>query len=79
MQTVLKGSSTEVVISPETPIAMIGERINPTGCKAFSAELRNGDLSRIARDIIIADSASINPEKQRLRDQNPTKRCQNGQ
>jgi 5-methyltetrahydrofolate--homocysteine methyltransferase len=29
---------------------MIGERINPTGRKAFSAELQAGDLSRIARD-----------------------------
>ncbi|MBN1565355.1 MAG: dihydropteroate synthase [Anaerolineae bacterium] len=50
MQTILRGPSTEVIISPETPIVMIGERINPTGRKAFSAELQNGDLSRIARD-----------------------------
>jgi 5-methyltetrahydrofolate--homocysteine methyltransferase len=50
MQTVLRGPSTEVIISPERPIVMIGERINPTGRKAFSAELQNGDLSRVARD-----------------------------
>jgi 5-methyltetrahydrofolate--homocysteine methyltransferase len=29
---------------------MIGERINPTGRKMFSAELQNGDFSRIAQD-----------------------------
>jgi 5-methyltetrahydrofolate--homocysteine methyltransferase len=29
---------------------MIGERINPTGRKAFSTELQAGDLSRISRD-----------------------------
>ena len=50
MQTVLKGPSTEVVIGPDLPIVIIGERINPTGRKAFSAELQAGDLSRIARD-----------------------------
>ncbi len=50
MQTILRGPSTQVVISPETPIVMIGERINPTGRKAFSAELQTGNLDRIARD-----------------------------
>lgn len=50
MQTVLRGPSSEIIISPETPIVMIGERINPTGRKAFSAELQAGDLSRIPRD-----------------------------
>jgi 5-methyltetrahydrofolate--homocysteine methyltransferase len=29
---------------------MIGERINPTGRKVFSAELQAGDLSRVPRD-----------------------------
>ena len=51
MQTILRGPSTEVIISPETPIVMIGERINPTGRKVFSAELQNSDLSRITRDV----------------------------
>lgn len=50
MQTVLRGPSSEIIISPETSIVMIGERINPTGRKAFSAELQAGDLSRIPRD-----------------------------
>jgi len=50
MQTVLKGPSSEVIIAPDMPIVMIGERINPTGRKAFSAELQAGDLGRIALD-----------------------------
>ena len=50
MQTVLKGVRKDVVISPESPTVLIGERINPTGRKAFSAELQAGDLSRVARD-----------------------------
>jgi len=50
MQTILRGPSTEIVIAPDRPIVMIGERINPTGRKVFSAELQQGDLSRVARD-----------------------------
>ncbi len=50
MQTKLSGPSTDVIIAPDAPIIIIGERINPTGRKAFSAELQAGDLSRISRD-----------------------------
>jgi 5-methyltetrahydrofolate--homocysteine methyltransferase len=50
MQTVLKGTGSNVIISPETPTVMIGERINPTGRKMFSAELQAGNLERIPRD-----------------------------
>lgn len=50
MQTILRGPSTDIVIGPGLPIVMIGERINPTGRKVFSAELQANDLSRISRD-----------------------------
>ncbi len=50
MQTILKSAATEVIIGPDQPVVIIGERINPTGRKAFSAELQAGDLSRIAKD-----------------------------
>jgi 5-methyltetrahydrofolate--homocysteine methyltransferase len=50
MQTILKSASEEVVIGPGEPTVIIGERINPTGRKVFSAELQAGDLSRIAHD-----------------------------
>lgn len=50
MQTLLKSAAQEVVIGPGLATAIIGERINPTGRKVFSAELQAGDLSRIARD-----------------------------
>jgi 5-methyltetrahydrofolate--homocysteine methyltransferase len=50
MQTVLKGTAQEVTIAPDQPVVIIGERINPTGRKAFSAELQAGDLSRVAKD-----------------------------
>lgn len=50
MQTLLQGPSSKVLIGPDEPIVIIGERINPTGRKAFSAELQAGDLSRVTRD-----------------------------
>jgi 5-methyltetrahydrofolate--homocysteine methyltransferase len=50
MQTVLKGVSSEVIIDSDLPTVIIGERINPTGRKAFSAELQAGNLSRVAQD-----------------------------
>jgi 5-methyltetrahydrofolate--homocysteine methyltransferase len=50
METTLRAASFEVTISPEHPTVMIGERINPTGRKVFTAELQAGDLSRLAKD-----------------------------
>ena len=51
METVLQSSSRTVVIGPNRPFCVIGERINPTGRKKFQSELQNGDLSRIKADI----------------------------
>ena len=51
METVLESSSKTVVIGPERPFCIIGERINPTGRKKFQAELQQGDLSRIEIDV----------------------------
>lgn len=51
MYTELRGPSATVTIGPDLPTVMIGERINPTGRKVFSAELQAGDLSRIPRDV----------------------------
>jgi 5-methyltetrahydrofolate--homocysteine methyltransferase len=51
METVLQSHSRSVVIGPEQPFCIIGERINPTGRKAFQAELQAGDLSRIEDDV----------------------------
>jgi 5-methyltetrahydrofolate--homocysteine methyltransferase len=51
MHTVLTSPSREVVIGPDQPFCIIGERINPTGRKAFAEALRTGDLSEIVRDV----------------------------
>jgi 5-methyltetrahydrofolate--homocysteine methyltransferase len=51
MHTVLKSRSREVVIGPDQPFCIIGERINPTGRKAFADALREGDLSQVVTDV----------------------------
>ena len=51
METVLESRSKTVVIGPDRPFCVIGERINPTGRKKFQAELQKGDLSRIEVDV----------------------------
>ena len=47
MDTVVQSRSKTVVIGPEQPFCVIGERINPTGRKAFQAQLQAGDLSQL--------------------------------
>jgi 5-methyltetrahydrofolate--homocysteine methyltransferase len=64
VETVLQSSSKTVVIGPERPFCVIGERINPTGRKKFQAELQNGDLARIEVDVAqqapLADMLDVN-------------------
>ncbi len=51
MDTVLQSRSKTVVIGSGRPFCIIGERINPTGRKAFQAQLQAGDLSQIEIDV----------------------------
>jgi 5-methyltetrahydrofolate--homocysteine methyltransferase len=51
MHTVLRSPSREVFIGPDQPFCIIGERINPTGRKAFAEQLRGGDLSQVVADV----------------------------
>ena len=52
MDTVLQGRSKTVVVGPEQPFCIIGERINPTGRKRFAEELKQGDLSTVTVDTV---------------------------
>ncbi len=52
MDTVLRSRSSTVTIGAEQPFCIIGERINPTGRKAFAEELRGGDLSTVTVDAL---------------------------
>jgi 5-methyltetrahydrofolate--homocysteine methyltransferase len=51
VETVIQSRSRTVVIGPEQPFCIIGERINPTGRKAFQAQLQAGDLSQLETDV----------------------------
>lgn len=52
MQTVLRSRSKTVTIGAGLPFCVIGERINPTGRKAFAEQLRAGDLSTVTADAL---------------------------
>jgi 5-methyltetrahydrofolate--homocysteine methyltransferase len=47
LETILKSAQKTVIISPEKPTVLIGERINPTGKKRLAAALREGNLETI--------------------------------
>jgi 5-methyltetrahydrofolate--homocysteine methyltransferase len=51
VHTVLRSASKEVIIGADQPFCIIGERINPTGRKAFQEQLKLGDLSRLEIDV----------------------------
>jgi 5-methyltetrahydrofolate--homocysteine methyltransferase len=60
-QTVISSATKEVVIGPDHPFVVIGERINPTGRKALAAEMKEGDFSRVEADALaqVAAGASM--------------------
>jgi 5-methyltetrahydrofolate--homocysteine methyltransferase len=51
-ETVVSSHNKEVVIGFDRPFCVIGERINPTGRKLLSEEMRNGDYSRVEADAV---------------------------
>lgn len=52
MQTVVKSPTQTVLIGPDHPFVIIGERINPTGRKKLAAEMQAGDFSRVIQDAL---------------------------
>ncbi|MXZ29936.1 MAG: methyltetrahydrofolate cobalamin methyltransferase [Acidimicrobiia bacterium] len=51
-ETVISSRTREVLISFERPFVMIGERINPTGRKLLTEEMKAGDFSRVEADAV---------------------------
>jgi len=51
-RTVLSSVSKEIVIGFDEPFCIIGERINPTGRKKLSAEMKAGDYSTVTADAL---------------------------
>ena len=52
METVISSKTKTVIISPDRPFTIIGERINPTGRKKLAAEMAAGDFSRVVADAV---------------------------
>jgi 5-methyltetrahydrofolate--homocysteine methyltransferase len=52
VQTVVKSPTQTVLIGPDQPFVIIGERINPTGRKKLAAEMLAGDFSRVIQDAL---------------------------
>jgi 5-methyltetrahydrofolate--homocysteine methyltransferase len=50
VNTVVQSPTKTVLIGPDQPFVIIGERINPTGRKKLEAEMLAGDFSRVLRD-----------------------------
>nr|MDE0499792.1 dihydropteroate synthase [bacterium]MDE0501730.1 dihydropteroate synthase [bacterium] len=51
-ETVVSSATRELVIGPNRPFTIIGERINPTGRKLLAAEMKRGDYSRVEADAL---------------------------
>ena len=51
-RTVISSKTKTVIISPDHPFVMIGERINPTGRKLLAREMKAGNYDRVRRDAL---------------------------
>lgn len=51
MHTIVSSATKTVTIGADQPFCIIGERINPTGRKAFQEQLRAGDLNALEKDV----------------------------
>lgn len=52
METVITSPKQTVIIGPNRPFVIIGERINPTGRKKLAAEMAAGNFDRVRADAI---------------------------
>ncbi|MFQ5593948.1 MAG: dihydropteroate synthase [Anaerolineae bacterium] len=52
METIITSKTKTVIIGPNRPFTIIGERINPTGRKLLAKEMAAGDFSRVEADAI---------------------------
>jgi 5-methyltetrahydrofolate--homocysteine methyltransferase len=52
VQTTISSKTRTVVISPDHPFTIIGERINPTGRKLLASEMAAGNYDRVAQDAL---------------------------
>jgi 5-methyltetrahydrofolate--homocysteine methyltransferase len=51
-ETIISSNTQTVIISPDHPFTIIGERINPTGRKALAREMASGNFDRVVADAL---------------------------
>jgi 5-methyltetrahydrofolate--homocysteine methyltransferase len=51
-ETIISSSSRTVVIGPDRPFVIVGERINPTGRKLLAHEMAAGNYDRVIKDAL---------------------------
>ena len=51
-ETTISSKSKTVIIGPERPFTIIGERINPTGRKLLAQEMAAGNYERVKKDAL---------------------------
>ena len=49
-QTIISSKTKEIIIGPDQPFVIIGERINPTNRKLLAEEMKTGNLERVQQD-----------------------------
>ena len=49
-QTIISSKTKEIIIDPNQPFVIIGERINPTNRKLLAEEMQAGNLERVEKD-----------------------------
>lgn len=52
METIISSKTKTVIIGPDRPFTIIGERINPTGRKLLAAEMAAGSFERVVKDAL---------------------------
>jgi len=52
METVISSNTKTVIIGPDQPFTIVGERINPTGRKLLAAEMAAGNYERVKVDAL---------------------------
>ena len=52
METILSSKTKTIIIGPNHPFTIIGERINPTGRKLLAKEMAAGNFSRVEKDAL---------------------------
>ena len=48
-QTIISSKTKEIIIDPDQPFVIIGERINPTNRKLLAEEMKAGNLERVEK------------------------------